>query len=108
MSKEQIVKIIDLQLEYLRKRLASRNVKLELTTGARQLLAEEGYDPAFGARPLKRVIQQRIENPLATKLLDGEFGDGDTVVVDLDKSKHQFEIRKRTPVVEGELVEETK
>jgi len=90
LSKAQLDKIVDVQLENLRRRLANRNLKLELDEGARKLLAEEGYDPTFGARPLKRVIQQRIENPLAGHILAGEFGDGDTIVVTMDASKHDF------------------
>src|SRR5262249_18039047 len=73
LTRDQLDKIVDVQLEHLRKRLAMRNLKLELTPEARHLLGEEGYDPAYGARPLKRVIQQRIENPLAAKILSGDF-----------------------------------
>jgi ATP-dependent Clp protease ATP-binding subunit ClpB len=94
LSKEQIAKIVDVQIQNLQKRLGSRNLRMELTAAARKLLAEEGYDPTYGARPLKRVIQQRIENPVAGKILAGEFGDGDTVTVDVDRSKQAFTFQR--------------
>jgi len=106
LSKEQLSKIVDVQLDGLRRRLAARNMKLELSDEAKRLLADEGYDPTYGARPLKRVIQQRIENPLASKILSGEFADGDTIHIDVDKAKHDFTFRKGAAVVEGELVEQ--
>ncbi|WP_029215433.1 ATP-dependent chaperone ClpB [Kallotenue papyrolyticum] len=84
LSREQIGQIVEIQLDRLRKLLAERKIALELTPAARQQLAQEGYDPVYGARPLKRVIQQRIQNPLALKLLQGEFRDGDTILVDVD------------------------
>jgi ATP-dependent Clp protease ATP-binding subunit ClpB len=102
LSKEQIAKIVDVQLENLRKRLGSRNIRFEMTPAARKLLAEEGYDPAYGARPLKRVIQQRIENPVAGKILAGEFGDGDTVTVDVDRTKQAFTFRQSGEKTEKE------
>ena len=79
LSREQIGKIIDVQLERLRTMLAERNIPLELDESARQLLAREGYDPNYGARPLKRAIQTLIQNPLAVKLLGGEILPGQTV-----------------------------
>jgi ATP-dependent Clp protease ATP-binding subunit ClpB len=90
LKKDQITRIVDIQLVNLQKRLAMRNLKLELSEKARQLIADEGYDVQFGARPLKRVIQQRIENPLAQKILGGEFGEGATIHVDVDKAKQNF------------------
>jgi ATP-dependent Clp protease ATP-binding subunit ClpB len=90
LTKDQIVRIVDVQVEQLAHRLAGRNLKLVLTPSARKLLAEEGYDPTYGARPLKRVIQQRIENPLAGKILAGEFGEGDTIKIDADTAKRTF------------------
>ena len=77
---EQIEHIVDLQLERLEKLLAERKITLELTPEAKRVLAEEGYDPAFGARPLKRAIQRLIQNPLAMAVLEGRFNDGDTIV----------------------------
>jgi ATP-dependent Clp protease ATP-binding subunit ClpB len=82
LSREQIRYIVELQLDRLRSRLAERKITLNVTTAAEDLLGEEGYDPAFGARPLRRVIRQRIENPLAARILEGETKDGDTVTVD--------------------------
>jgi ATP-dependent Clp protease ATP-binding subunit ClpB len=82
LSREQIGAIVDLQLERLRGRLAERSITLELTDAAKEAIAEEGWDPAYGARPLKRAIQRRIENPLALRLLERDFADGDTIRVD--------------------------
>ncbi|CAN5190831.1 ATP-dependent chaperone ClpB [soil metagenome] len=81
---EQIRRIADIQTRYLAKRLAERQIKLELTDGALTLLGNIGFDPVYGARPLKRAIQQQLENPLANRILSGEFGAGDTVHVDTD------------------------
>ncbi len=91
LKKEQIGRIAEIQLGRLRQRLAEREMTLELTDGAKELLAREGWDPAYGARPLKRAIQQRIENPLATRILNGEFGPGDTVRVDARGHSFVFE-----------------
>ena len=82
LSREQIGEIVDLQLERLRERLAERGLTLELTDEAKEQLAEQGWDPTYGARPLKRAIQRSLENPLALRLLEGEFADGDTIRVD--------------------------
>ena len=73
--------IVGIQLDHLRHRLAERRLVLDVTPAASALLAHEGYDPAFGARPLKRVIQRRIQNPLALAVLEGKFGDGDRLRV---------------------------
>jgi ATP-dependent Clp protease ATP-binding subunit ClpB len=82
LSKEQIGEIVELQLRRLEARLADRGLRLELTDAARAALAEAGWDPTYGARPLKRAIQRLLENPLALRLLEGEFAEGDTVRVD--------------------------
>jgi ATP-dependent Clp protease ATP-binding subunit ClpB len=97
LGKEQLVKIIDLRLEDLRRLLAERKISIELTDAAKELLFTEGYDPNFGARPLKRAIQKMIQDPLALKILDGEVLHGDHVVVDADKSsgKMKFEVSRR-------------
>ncbi len=84
LGRDQIGRIVDLQLARLKTRLADRGLSLELTDAALKQIGDEGYDPLFGARPLKRVIQQRIENPLATKLLSGDFEPGATIIVDVD------------------------
>jgi ATP-dependent Clp protease ATP-binding subunit ClpB len=82
LSKEQIGDIVGLQLRRVEARLAERGLRLELTDAAREALAEAGWDPTYGARPLKRAIQRMLENPLALRLLEGEFGEGDVVRVD--------------------------
>ena len=104
LGKEHLKKIVDIQLERLGKRLATRNLKLTVSDAARGLLSEEGYDPQFGARPLKRLIQQKIENPVATKILSGAFADGDTVKVDVDSRRHDFTFTKAAPAEQGRLV----
>jgi len=75
----------------LRERLAERGLGLELTDAAKELLAEVGWDPTYGARPLKRAIQRLVENPLALRLLEGEFEEGDTVRVDVENGELAFE-----------------
>ncbi len=94
LGREQLDRIVDVQLDTLRRRLSGRNLQLVLSDAARLLLAEEGYDPAYGARPLRRVIQQRIENPLAGHLLAGHFGEGDTIRVGVNPAKHDFSFDK--------------
>jgi ATP-dependent Clp protease ATP-binding subunit ClpB len=97
LGKEQLVKIVELRLEDLRRLLANRKISIELTDGAKELLFTQGYDPDFGARPLKRAIQKLIQDPLALKILDGEILHGDHIVVDADKKagKMKFEVSKR-------------
>ena len=97
LGKEQLVKIIELRLEDVRRLLADRKISLELTDAAKDLLFAQGYDPNYGARPLKRAIQKLIQDPLALKILDGEVLHGDHVVVDADKKtgKMVFEVSKR-------------
>jgi ATP-dependent Clp protease ATP-binding subunit ClpB len=85
LGKEQLVKIIELRLEDVRRLLAERKISVELTDAAKDLLFSEGFDPNFGARPLKRAIQKLVQDPLAMKILDGEVLHGDHVVVDADK-----------------------
>jgi ATP-dependent Clp protease ATP-binding subunit ClpB len=82
LSRDQIAEIVELQLGRLRHRLAERHITLELTDTAKEALAGAGWDPAYGARPLKRAIQRLVENPLALRLLEGEFADGDSIRVD--------------------------
>jgi ATP-dependent Clp protease ATP-binding subunit ClpB len=84
LSREQITQIVEIQLGGLRKRLAERKIDLSLTPAAKQFLAAEGYDPVYGARPLKRVIQKRLMDPLALKVLNGEIRDGDHMVADVE------------------------
>jgi ATP-dependent Clp protease ATP-binding subunit ClpB len=96
LGKEEISKIIELQLENLKKLLAERKVHIELTDKARELLFREGYDPQFGARPLKRAIQRLIQDPLAMKLLDGDVMAGDTVEVGADLKKGEMKFERET------------
>jgi len=97
LGKEQLTKIVDLRLEDLRKLLAERKISLELTPAAKELVFTEGYDPNYGARPLKRSIQRLVQDPLAMKILDGEVLHGDHVTVDADKKLHKltFKVAKR-------------
>jgi ATP-dependent Clp protease ATP-binding subunit ClpB len=82
LSREQIAEIVDLQVAVLVKRVREREVEVELSDAARMLIGNLGYDPTYGARPLKRVIQKRLVDPLALAILDGRFVPGDTVKVD--------------------------
>jgi len=84
LSKEVIMDILDIQIDVLQKRLSEKKIEIEIRKGAKQILADKGYDPVYGARPLKRVIQQDIQNPLALKILEGEFKEGDHIIVDAD------------------------
>jgi ATP-dependent Clp protease ATP-binding subunit ClpB len=83
LTMEHIERIVDIQLQHLTARLRERNLTLRITGPARRYLAEEGYEPAYGARPLKRLIQRQVENELALRLLDGTFVEGDTIEVDV-------------------------
>ncbi len=91
LSREDLVKIVDLQLEHLRKLVAQRGHGFEVTPEAKAQLAEEGFDPAFGARPLKRVIQRRVQNPLALALLEGQPAEGDVVRVGVRDGEIHFD-----------------
>ena len=91
LTKDDLRKIVGIQLDYLAERLSERKIKLEFTDNARRQIMDEGYDAAFGARPLKRTIQQRLENQLATQLLAGKFAEGDTVKIDAEAHRFTFE-----------------
>jgi ATP-dependent Clp protease ATP-binding subunit ClpB len=91
LTREQLGEIVELQLGRLRERLAERGIELELTPAAKEFLAEQGWDPAYGARPLKRAIQRHVENPLALRLLEGDIGEGDTILVDARDGELVFE-----------------
>ena len=97
LGKEQLVKIVELRLEDVRRLLADRKISIELTDAAKELLFTQGYDANFGARPLKRAIQKLVQDPLALKILDGEILHGDHIVVDADKKagKMKFEVSQR-------------
>jgi ATP-dependent Clp protease ATP-binding subunit ClpB len=85
---------VDIQLAAVRRRLAERKIALELTLAAKELLAKEGYDPAYGARPLKRVIQRRLLDPLALAVLQGRFTEGETIVVDAHGDEIMFRVKE--------------
>jgi ATP-dependent Clp protease ATP-binding subunit ClpB len=86
----QIRAIADIQLAHLRERLAERDLRLELSEAALNMISAEGFDPVYGARPLKRVIQHDIENPLAQSILSGQFNAGDTIAVDVENDSLTF------------------
>jgi ATP-dependent Clp protease ATP-binding subunit ClpB len=94
LSREQLADIVELQAAGLRGRLASRRIELELTDEAKRVLVDHGYDPAYGARPLKRTVQRELENPLAMMVLQGEVGENDTVVVDADGDQLEIAVRR--------------
>jgi len=93
LTEEQLRSIVDLLVKDLQERLADRKLNIELSDKAKSWLAKEGYDPLYGARPLRRAIERYVENPLSTKLLRGEFGQGDTVMVDLGDDGLTFTVR---------------
>jgi ATP-dependent Clp protease ATP-binding subunit ClpB len=98
LTREQLGEIVELQLQRLRERLAERGIALELTDEAEEVVTEAGWDPTFGARPLKRALQRLVENPLALRLLENEFGDGDTIRVDARDGELVF-ARAEAPAV---------
>jgi ATP-dependent Clp protease ATP-binding subunit ClpB len=92
---EQIKKIVEMQLVILGARLKERGIAFRITDKAAEFLAREGYDPAYGARPLKRTIQRRLQDPLALMILDGKFAEGDTAVVDLSVTGDDLVLHKQ-------------
>ena len=90
LDQEQIKLIAGIQVEHLRRRLESSGYSLEVSDAALSLLGEAGFDPVYGARPLKRAIQQEIENPLAQKILSGDFTSGETIKVDVKDGRFTF------------------
>ena len=101
LTRDQLADIVELQLGRLRDRLAERRLSLEVTDAAKEALAEEGWDPAYGARPLKRAIQRLVENPLALELLEGRFAEGDVVRVDAADGELAFERVRADAAVEA-------
>jgi len=91
LTREDLRKIVDIQLSYLGQRLVERGIDVEYSDAARKLIMDEGFDPVYGARPLKRTIQQRLENSLAAELLAGKFAEGDKVRIDASQHKFVFE-----------------
>jgi ATP-dependent Clp protease ATP-binding subunit ClpC len=103
LTREQMRQIVDLQMKEVQDRLSDHDLTVELTPAARDWLAEIGYDPDFGARPLKRALQKHVESPLSVSLLSGEFSNGDTIVVDVDQETNKLAFR---PVSQGLPAEE--
>jgi ATP-dependent Clp protease ATP-binding subunit ClpB len=103
LSRDDLVQIVDLQLERLQRQLADRHLTLKVTPEAKALIAVAGYDPVYGARPLKRVIQRLLQNPIALELLEGKFHDGDTIRVERDGDALRLE-RVEHSVAEPEMV----
>jgi ATP-dependent Clp protease ATP-binding subunit ClpC len=100
LTREQVKQIVDLQMKEIAGRLGEHGITIELTDAAREWLANEGYDPQFGARPLRRTLQKRVESPLSVELLRGEFKVGDVVVVDAGEEGLVFNRKEPTPVME--------
>jgi len=96
LTREDLKRIVDIQLELLRRRLQERKIGLEVSEASKNRLADEGFDPVYGARPLKRIIQRELQNAVAIKLLEGDFGEGDTILV--DHISGEFVITKTTTV----------
>src|SRR4029077_869870 len=93
LSEEDLKKIVEIQLARLTKRLAQRNIRLDLTDSAKTLIACEGYDPVYGARPLKRAIQRYLLDPLSINILEGKFGEGQTIIADAKNGRIEFKLK---------------
>jgi ATP-dependent Clp protease ATP-binding subunit ClpC len=104
LSREQMREIVDLQMMEVQDRLSEHGLKVELTTEARNWLADVGYDPSFGARPLRRALQKHVESPLSVSLLSGEFHEGDTILVDVDEGSNALVFRNAGDQVSAEQV----
>jgi ATP-dependent Clp protease ATP-binding subunit ClpB len=102
LGREHLAEIVDIQLRRVRQLLADKGYQLRVTGEARDYIAEAGYDPTFGARPLKRAIQRELQDPLALRILAGEFDEGDIVTV--DRGPDGLTFTADVPVVEGEVV----
>ncbi|MCK4408569.1 MAG: ATP-dependent chaperone ClpB [Candidatus Eisenbacteria sp.] len=94
LSLEEIKEIVDIQLRRLKELLQERKMNVELTGAAREMIAREGFDPVYGARPLKRALQRDVQNPLAVRILEGEFEDGDTILVDVKDGGTTFSVKE--------------
>jgi ATP-dependent Clp protease ATP-binding subunit ClpB len=94
LDKEQILKIVDIQINILKKRLESKKIDLEITTQVKGFLADKGYDPHYGARPLKRTIQRYIQDPLALQVLEDKYKEGDKLKADLDEKNEKIIFKK--------------
>ena len=89
-----MARIVDLNMKEVQERMQERGLNVELTPVARDWLAKEGFDPAFGARPLRRALQKHVESPLSVSLLSGQFTEGDTIVVDVDELTEKLVFRQ--------------
>jgi ATP-dependent Clp protease ATP-binding subunit ClpB len=99
LSHEDIEKIVDIQIQRVQRLLVDRKITIEVTPAAKTLLVAEGYDPVYGARPLKRAIQRLLQNPLAVAVLEGEYAEGDRVLIDRGKESNSLRFEKvREPV----------
>ena len=107
LSRDQIKLIVDLQMKEIAGRLKDQGIEIQLTDTAREWLAKEGFDPQFGARPLRRTLQRKVESPLSRKLLAGEFKSGDVVVVDADEKEGIVFTRKSPEPIEQPTLMET-
>ncbi|MES0360813.1 MAG: AAA family ATPase [Anaerolineales bacterium] len=105
LSIEQMQQIVDLQMEEIQERLCEHDLTVDLTPAAREWLANEGFDPAFGARPLRRALQKHVESPLSISLLSGEFKSGDTVIVEVDEETEQLVFRPLGEPVPAENIQ---
>jgi ATP-dependent Clp protease ATP-binding subunit ClpC len=108
LSIEQMQLIVDLQMEEIQERLSEHDLSVEMTPAAREWLANEGYDPAFGARPLQRALQKHVESPLSISLLSGEFKTGDTIIVAVDEETNQLTFRPVGEPVPAENIQSVK
>src|SRR4029077_20341461 len=104
LGQEQLNKIIDLELVKVMRLLAERKVRIELTPAARERLVRDGYDPAYGARPLRRTVQRLVQDPLAMRILDGSVLPGDLVRVDIDPSSDSMRFERAEQKVAQEPV----
>jgi ATP-dependent Clp protease ATP-binding subunit ClpB len=95
LTRDVLSQIVELQVDELRSRLEDKNIKVDVSLKAKELLAERGYDPVYGARPLKRIIQQDIQNPLALKILEGEYQEGDVIKITVS-DKGEFTFKRST------------
>jgi len=106
LTREEMREIVDLQMAEIRERLQEHGLDVELSDAARNWLADEGYDPDFGARPLRRALQKYVESPLSISLLSGEFKEGDTILVDVDAQENKLVFKPQTADVQVEEVDQ--
>jgi ATP-dependent Clp protease ATP-binding subunit ClpB len=102
LSHEDIGKIVDIQIKRVERLLGDRKITIEVTPAAKQLIVAEGYDPVYGARPLKRAIQRLLQNPLAVAVLEGQYGEGDRIRVDRTKDGNALSFEKAREAVRAE------